>query len=112
MDQHYQILDAFARSLELPESWRHPSLFALQLINVGWHVKIGVEMKETRMHGERFWCRVIEVQNTTQYTVEVNQDLLCTSFHGVRDKDRLRIQRKHVFGILYPSGRVLWDARG
>jgi len=101
----FVLIDSEQRAKESPATWAHTPAEQLDLIRVGYFVKVGVA--HPKMTGERFWG---EVKNLTDNGMEiaVQQDMVHTALHGLSDKDTLMVQRRHVFGICDKSGDFVW----
>lgn len=68
-------------------------------IQMGDYVKIGVETASHKT--EKFWAYVYFINSaTSQYHVRINNDLILTSEHGLRDGSTLRVDFIHVVAAI------------
>lgn len=73
-----------------------PSVYNLNKIVINDHVKIRVQVNGKT---EAFWCRVENIAGN-QLTVVVDQDMVFTNLHGIKDTDVLTITIKNVLSII------------
>jgi hypothetical protein len=107
MKRSYKFIDSVERSFIHPKTWRHPPTKILNQICVGMFVKVGVEGEA---QGERFWTKVLEIVGD-ELTVEVDQDMVFTVLHGIKDKDILKVNKfQNIFGVTAQSGEDIWRA--
>jgi hypothetical protein len=104
----FTLIDSAERSQTHPDSWAHPDEKTLERIEPGYVVKIGLTHPD--LSGERFWGLVKE-RTVTGLLVQVDQDMLYTSQHGISDRDILWVEEQNVFGIVNGVGVTVWEAR-
>jgi hypothetical protein len=104
----FTLIDSLARSWTHPDSWAHPDDKALERIEAGYLVKVGLTHPD--LSGERFWGLVKE-RTATGLLIQVDQDLLYTNQHGIADKDILLVAEQNVFGIVDYRGVMVWEAK-
>ena len=85
-------IDAQQMHRNNPRTFAVPSDKELDGIKVGDYVKVAVE-------GERFWVLVEGILNDT-YTGKVWNDMVLTKEHGLRFKDKVTFERRHIYSIL------------
>ena len=102
------LIDSAQRLKDHPDTWAHPDHEALKRIESGYFVKVGVTHPE--LSGERFWGRVKERMGP-DIVIQVDQDMLHSSEHGLFDKDILVVQEQNVFGIADARGVTVWEAK-
>lgn len=111
MKPGWQLIDSVARAREAPARWVAAPEALKQRIAPGFFVKIGVHNPsiETGARGERFWAWVLRVEGE-EYEVKVTQSDLVVD-HGITNGAVLKVQFKHVFGILAPDFTPMWENR-
>ena len=98
----YSLIDAYARSLEFPETFPFPGFDAIAAIRPGALVKVGVEFEGDVPTGERFWViveRAFEEGMTRCFRGRIDNELCCTARHGLRLGDEIEFQPNHVLAI-------------
>ena len=85
----YSLIDAYARSLEFPETFPFPGFDAIAAIRPGALVKVGVEFEGDVPTGERFWVIV-------ERAFEEGNDTLLSGTHR---------QRLVLHGASWPTSR-------
>jgi hypothetical protein len=101
----YALFDSERKAKAQPDHWEHPSKEVLDRIVVGYMVNVGVTHPDSA--GERFWGIVREVA-ATGITIEIDQKLVCSKEHGLNYKDDVRVEPRHVFGIIDAGGATVW----
>jgi hypothetical protein len=92
----FYLIDSLAMS-KIHPTWWHPSDEELRRLKKGDTVKIG--LVADREPGEHFWA-IIEEVDGDKLTVSVDNDLVFTAKHGVKDDDYLVIDRMtNIFNI-------------
>jgi hypothetical protein len=88
------------------DTWDRLSEYAVDYICDGWLVKIGVSSEKpiligpSKIHAERFWCRVEQNNMTNGIIVRVVQsDMLFADLHGIHHDDLLRIDTPWVMDV-------------
>jgi hypothetical protein len=102
----FTFIDSEQKAKDNPVTWGHPGPEALRRIEVGCYVKIGVS--QAGLSGERFWG-VVKQRIGQEFFVQIDQDLRLSDEHGLRDKDIVLVQEKHIFGIADSSGTMIWE---
>lgn len=93
----FHLIDSLAMS-KAHDTWWHPPEAELRRLKKGDTVKIG--LVANREQGERFWA-IIEEVDGDKLTVSVDNDLIFTEKHGIKDDDVLVIDRMtNIFNIL------------
>lgn len=108
LENGYALIDSAQRLKDHPDSWAHPNREELERIETGYFIKVGVTHPERS--GERFWGRVKD-RSGSDITIQIDQDLLHSSLHGLSDKDILIVQEYNVFGIVDAGGVTIWEAK-
>lgn len=86
-------VDAQQKARDYPQTFNAPSSSELQCIAPGCHVKV------CETDCERFWIQVTAVTRDG-ITGVVDNDLICTPFHGLNYGDVVTVQPRHVYDIL------------
>ena len=90
-----------------------PSFSDLEKIQPGYFVQIGVRPRTKSIDGplysERFWG-FVRRRDGDAITISVKQDMVYTSYHGIKNKDVLEITTSNVLRILNGDWQVVWDA--
>jgi sensor domain CHASE-containing protein len=102
------LIDSAQRTKDHFESWAHPHQEALNQIQPGYFVKVGVTHPE--LSGERFWG-IVKERRGRNFVIQVDQDLIHTAHHGIRDRDVLSVGEENVFGITDSRGNQVWAAK-
>lgn len=103
----YALFDSEAKAKTHPDQWEHPPQSAIDQIQAGYLVNVGVT--HAKLAGERFWGVVME-GNGTAFTVQIDQKLVCSKEHGLNYKDDVVIEGRHIFGIVNAQGQTVWPA--
>jgi len=103
----FTLIDSARRSKDHPDTWAHPDQGALDEIQPGYFVKVG--LTHTELIGERFWGRV-RGRSGANIEIEVDQDMRYSDQHGVSDQDVMVVQEQNVFGIVNSRGEPVWEA--
>ena len=109
METHYRLIDGFERSNRDPETFDFPGFDAVSKVRPGDFVKIGVEFSpdpDTGRDGERFWVRIVrafEPETATCFIGKIDNDLHCSSRHGLRYGDEIGFEPNHVLAIAAES---------
>jgi hypothetical protein len=104
----FRWIDSAQRAQEHSDSWDHPEQEVLDGIETGYFVKVGVTHPE--LSGERFWG-IVQDRSGPSLVIQVDQDLIYTAQHGLRDRDILTVREENVFGIRDGRGDVVWEAK-
>jgi|SRR5581483_9122969 len=104
----FLLIDSAQRAKEHSNSWAHPHQEALNQIEPGYFVKVGVTHPE--LSGERFWG-IVKQRKGRNLVIQVDQDLIYTAQHGIRDRDFLSVCEENVFGITDSRGNSIWEAK-
>src|SRR5579863_7777014 len=104
----FTLVDSADRSHTHPDSWAHPDDTTLERIETGYFVKVGLTHPD--LNGERFWG-LVKQKTETGLLIQVDQDMLYTSQHGVSDGDILFVVKQNVFGIVDGGGVTVWEAQ-
>jgi hypothetical protein len=101
----YELFDSERKSKAHPDAWDHPPPKALDRIQPGYMVNVGVTHE--KLAGERFWGVVQELAGAA-ITIQIDQKLVCSKDHGLNYQDRICVEQRHVFGILDAQGKTVW----
>jgi hypothetical protein len=105
----YTLFDSERKSKTHPEHWEHPPAEALDRIQPGFVVNVGVTHPESA--GERFWG-VVQGMDDAGITIQIDQKLVCSKEHGLNYKDDVCVERRHIFGIIDAQGGTVWPTEG
>lgn len=120
----YILIDGIVENRKYPSTFELPSNGEIKRLRLGWYTKIGITFDQEHKVGndppvmdlwkdkvgkktagnvkaERFWVIVSDL--TLPYvTGRVNNDLVYTAFHGVKNGDLISFRRQHILDILRP----------
>jgi hypothetical protein len=101
---HYTLIDGVAKNREHPTTFHIPTEAERDALQPDDTVKIGVNFDNPGgCDGERFWVIVNGVfagpDGKKFYRAEVNNDLVYTQHHGLKDKDEVVFSAEHVLTI-------------
>lgn len=123
---HPGLADAHARAAEAPQSFARVPDDEVARIRPGWFIKVCIRFDPNRrlsdvavppvraalaqrdgaanvdrMAGERFWIRVDSV-GPEGFVGTINNALVYTDKHGLREGDRLKIEARHLYDAIPP----------
>jgi hypothetical protein len=104
----FRLINSAQRAQDHRDSWTHPEQDVLDGIEAGYFVKVGVTHPE--VSGERFWG-IVQERSGRSLVIQVDQDLIYTAQHGLRDRDILTVREENVFGVRDGQGDVVWEPR-
>jgi hypothetical protein len=105
MKNGYTLFDSERKARTHPDAWDHPPQEALNRIQPGFLVNVGVT--HAKLAGERFWGVVQEIAGNV-ITIQIDQKLVCGKDHGLSYQDLISIEPRHIFGIVNAQGKTVW----
>lgn len=91
-------MDGEALNRRRPQTFHIPHLQERKSVRVGQNVKIGVQSPNDNP-GERFWV-IVRKRLQDRYCGTVNNDLVYTDIHGLKDTDPIEFGPEHILDIL------------
>lgn len=89
-------IDAQLMRKNHPTTFDAPTEDELKCLVVGDCIKV---CPDTKPKSERFWA-IVESVKGDDVTATVNNDLLFTSLHGIKDNDLISVKKNHIYNIL------------